>query len=98
MAENIKMDTSKLRKSCQEFESGLKELKKSLQEMKESVDRLNATWEGPSHDDFVKNYEKDYQQMEALNKGLEQYLEALWQAQRDYTACEEQVGELVRGL
>lgn len=98
MAQDIRMDTDRLLSVCNEFEEGLSELEKALEKMKTDVDSLNGIWEGPSHDKFVSDYEKDYQQMADMNKGLRKYLEKLKEARKKYADCETEVNSLVDGL
>ncbi|HIX99439.1 WXG100 family type VII secretion target [Faecalicatena contorta] len=98
MAQTVKIDTARLERDCSQFESGIRELEKCLQEMKESVEELHQSWEGPSHDTFVSNFNQSFEQMVQAGQSLTVYLESLRQSQRDYTGCEEQVRNLIQKL
>ncbi|WP_033124218.1 WXG100 family type VII secretion target [Eubacterium sp. ER2] len=98
MAQTVKIDTAQLERDCSQFESGIRELEKCLQEMKESVEELHQSWEGPSHDTFVSNFNQSFEQMVQAGQSLTVYLESLRQSQRDYTGCEEQVRNLIQKL
>ena len=98
MAQTVKIDTARLERDCSQFESGIRELEKCLQEMKESVEELHQSWEGPSHDTFVSNFNQSFEQMVQAGHSLTVYLKSLRQSQRDNTGCEEQVRNLIQKL
>ena len=62
------------------------------------MEELHQSWEGPSHDTFVSNFNQSFEQMVQAGQSLTVYLESLRQSQRDYTGCEEQVRNLIQKL
>ena len=51
--------------------------KSRLDEFKETGDRLHSMWEGDAKDDFMKNFDLDFQKMAQLFKLLIEFISVL---------------------
>lgn len=93
---DLDVNTSEMSALENKLESAIESLHENLGNLYTSVNELNATWEGPNHDEFVENFENRYLNMTELEKSLKSYLKALKKAKKTYTQCEEDVSQIVR--
>ena len=68
-------------------------LRANLSQMTISIEALNATWEGPNHQNFVSTYEEHKDDLDAFHDALSAYLRAWSEAFREYNNCESDVAQ-----
>lgn len=93
---DVEVDVSLISSMEKRFEEEIEQLQEDLSSLYTSVEELNQTWEGPNHEEFVKNFENRYLDMTELDRSLKSYLKALKKAQKTYTDCESEVFRIVR--
>lgn len=84
----IVVNTESMRAAHKACKSHVETLKAALTEMQTSVEALNATWEGPNHDEFEATFKARYAAMEQLVVSIDEYLKAFNSASNSYETCE----------
>lgn len=98
MAEKLEINTSALYADIQEIENNVAILERESEHMFDEIMELNATWNGPANDAYNEQFRTDYGIICEMMKDLRQYVNELYEADKAYNRCEEQVGELVRNI
>ncbi len=94
---NIEADIDEIATTRKAISKNLSdELEANLQAMRSSVSALDALWEGPNHDDFVRAFETRYKSLETFDKMLTTYIRAWRRAWQAYSACEDEVKGLIK--
>lgn len=98
MAEKLEINTSALYADIQEIENNVAILERESERMFDEIMELNATWKGPANVAYNEQFRTDYDIICEMMKDLRQYVNELYEADKAYNRCEEQVGELVRNI
>lgn len=95
---DLEVNTSSISSMQTTLEEAVESLESTLKAMYASVNDLNATWEGPNHDEFVRDFQNRYEQMQKLNQAFKSYSNSVKQANKIYRKCEDEVWQIVRGM
>lgn len=91
----IQVNTDSIARAKKVAAESLDALRESLVSMRASVDELNATWEGPNHDKFVRQFSEDYAEMERFCNTLGLFIEQYGESGHTYAVCDQDVAGLV---
>lgn len=98
MAEKLEINTSALYADIREIENSIAILESESEQMFDEIVGLNATWKGQANAAYNEQFRTDYGIICEMLKELRQYVNELYEADKAYNRCEEQVGELVRNI
>ena len=91
-------ELERFRSDIDAFEKACKSIDDNYKNMFEEIRALDAMWEGPTHDAFVRQVVQDSESMEEIVEYLKEILEDLRYAHKEYTGCERQVSDIVNSL
>lgn len=98
MAERLEIDTRALHLDTQEIENSAAALNNNIADMFDEVTEMNAMWKGQSNQAYNEQFRIDYQTVQEILSDLKKYINELYEAEKDYNRCEEQVGEIVHSI
>lgn len=96
--EIIEVETPSLEGGVNELKTALDNMKKHVTEVYEGVQELDAMWDGPANEAFVKQFTDDYNACMELYEELAELVECMRYAREEYDRCEQSVGSLIDGI
>ncbi len=94
----IEVDTDGLQAQINQLEETLRMTRDDLAKLTERVDSLQAMWNGPAHDEFNKQYQRDRERMENMCLIIQNVIDGMQQARVEYDQCESEVGSVVASI
>ena len=94
----IEINTDTLQSDINEMRNLLKFLQNKLKNMNGKVTELNAMWEGPAHEAFSREFQKDCQDMQELLKAVGELIEHMQYADREYISCENTIHSIINTI
>lgn len=96
--QEIAINTDKLGRDIENLRNVLWQLKKDETKMVQEIQELNAMWSGTANQAFNVQFQADCQSFESLCKTIEEMIQALETAKRDYEKCDNQVNSIVSAI
>lgn len=81
-----------------QFREASEAISRELTQVYDGISRLNAFWSGRAHNEFVKQFNIDYEEMQEIVKFLNKMMGDLEFADTEYTKCENAVADLVSNM
>ena len=94
----IEISTEALASDRSALETQIQGIRQEMKQLQQEMEQLNARWEGSAKQEFLGQFEEDYAFMEEVVRGLEQYVQHMEYAGKEYQGCEGSVTELIRSL
>ncbi len=94
----IKVNTVALRNDARDLEEMAEQSKKQLVNMHSEIAALDRMWDGPANEAFVKQFNGDYELLNAICEGVKAFANDLREAAREYDKCEDSVESAVRAI
>ncbi|MBO6137336.1 MAG: WXG100 family type VII secretion target [Lachnospiraceae bacterium] len=82
----------------EKYISAVSDIELQMQKVYDGIASLNSMWTGTAHDEFIKQFNADNEDMKELITSLNQFKESLKYADEEYNKCENQVAELVNSI
>ncbi len=98
MAQVIANNLQKMQSDIDSFSQETNRLKKEFAGMTSEITALTGMWKGPAHEEFVRQFAVDQENMQHLFEVLEDFEKMLREAKKKYAACEQEVAEEISGL
>ncbi len=96
--QEIAINTDKLGRDIENLRNVLRELKKDKTKMVQEIQELNAMWSGTANQAFNVQFNADCQSFDSLIKMIEEMIQALEAAKRDYEQCDNKVNSIVSAI
>lgn len=90
-ANYFEVDTGILDQNIGDITQQLAKMRSIFAEMFDGINSLDAMWEGQAHDAFKTQYTKDNATCDSFCKAIDEYIECLSYAQKEYNDCESKV-------
>ena len=94
----IETDTSAMARDIEQLEERLRQLESHMKKMFTSVQELDAMWDGPSNEEFNRQFQQDYRMCEEMCGILRELIGSLRHARTEYEKCEQNVDGMIRSL
>lgn len=94
----IATDTDKMAGDIEKLRNALGVAKKQLEKMFNEEKALDATWEGPTHSEFVEQITADRTMCEESFKTIEKTIDSMEKAKIEYIKCDEEVGDIISSI
>ena len=98
MGQLIANNLQKMQSDMDSFSQETERLKKEFAGMTSEITALTGMWKGPAHEEFVKQFAVDQENMQRLFGTLKDFWKLLQDAKKKYTVCEQEVAEEISGL
>lgn len=98
MANEIKVDTERMKTDCDDLKESITALEKALEKMYEAVNSLDGMWDGPSNDAFKAAFNSDAKTMKGVVKRLSKLRDSIKFARSEYVKTIGKVNDLVNGI
>lgn len=98
MAKHISIDTSILSSDISSLNSQVKEARNQMNQMVNSMIELDAMWDGEANQEFVKQFQYDVESAEGLFESLEQIIESIEYAKKEYDKCDNDVEGIIASI
>lgn len=95
---NIETDTSALARDAGSLDSKTARIEREAEGMFTAVRELDAMWDGPANETFVKMFRQDYETLRELCRALHTLAGCMSQAGRTYEVRENEVGGVVSAI
>lgn len=96
--ERIAVNTDTLKTDVEEMKETLTRIETQYQTMFEGIRSLDGMWEGKTHDMFMTQVGKDYEDMQEMCKTIRELLGCFAYADHEYIHCENQVSSIVSAI
>lgn len=93
MADYIEVNMTALEQDTKELRETLALVKNDMGAMFGTVQELDGMWDGPANEAFNRQFEADRQVLEELCKSVDDILDSMENAQKEYRKCEAGVRE-----
>lgn len=98
MAEQIKVNTQKLKNDTDTIAKDLKEVQKKITAMKSDVAALNKMWSGDANAAFNQTFNKDINLLLTLCNSLEEIISYERTAKTEYDKCETKIASMIEAM
>lgn len=88
---HFEVDTGILRQNTDDFSQQLNKMRSLFDDMFDGVNSLDSMWAGKAHDAFKTQFAADKETCEAFCKSVDEYIECLDYAKKEYDDCENKV-------
>ena len=94
----IEVDTSAMARDVERLENDLKQLNNRMKEMFTSVQELDRMWDGPSNEEFNRQFQQDYKTCGDMCDTLRGLIDSMRYAKSEYEKCEQSIDGTIRSL
>lgn len=94
----IAIETNMLASDIYELTGELEAVRKHIQTMTADMTELDAMWEGPANQVFMKQFRNDVQYAEEICGMLQKLIECMEYARKQYDLCESEVASLIAAI
>lgn len=94
----IANDLGRFSTDIEKYISAVSDLGLNLQKVYDGIAALNTMWVGTAHDEFIKQFNADHEDMKELLDSLNKFRENLQYANEEYNRCENKVAELIASI
>lgn len=94
----IEVDTQLLQRDENSLNEKLGVVRKSLERVYGQMEELDAMWDGPANEAFRQQFAQDREQFEAICKEVQELINSVGHACKEYNRCEAQVKAAVSAI
>lgn len=98
MGNYFKVNTGSLSADTGRIQESVKSVKDLKEKIADNVQSMSTMWEGTAHQRFQTQYAKDDQSIKELCDILDELVDCLIYARKEYDNCEDSVGDIVRSI
>jgi len=80
------------------FKETVTDIENNLSKVYDGISSLNSMWTGTAHDEFVTQFNTDYEAMREILEMLNKFKGNLDYAKDEYNKCERSVSDLVNSI
>ena len=94
----IATDTDLMNTDLASLKESLTEARNQLEKMVREIEELDRSWDGPANDRYVIECAKDYESSNDLFKTVDNILECMSFARKEYDKCEMTVAGIISSI
>lgn len=94
----IAVDTLLLKADIEKIQTGLQNINNEMNLMYEGVEVLDRMWDGPANEVFKIQFTNDKNKMQELCKQIQEYIDTLNNAKKEYEVCEAEVKGIIDSI
>lgn len=94
----IEIDTGLLARDTVSMDNKISRIEREMEEMFTAVRELDAMWDGPANETFVRMFQQDYETMRSFCRALHTLADCMSQARRTYENRENEAGGVVSAI
>lgn len=94
----IEVNTATMARDIESLENYLRQVEERMKSMFSSIRELDSMWDGPSNEEFNRQFQLDYAMCEEMCSILSELIESLVHAKIEYEKCERNVEGVIRAI
>ena len=94
----ITIDTALLAGDISSLKEALKAARDKLKDMFEQVAELDAMWDGPANEEFVRQFSVDHENAIEMCNTVDALIQSMEFAQKEYDKCDAEVSDIVGAI
>lgn len=94
----IAVDTDMMHNSVRDLQDALDKMKAEIESMFLEIEEFTGMWDGPVHEDFLKQICQDKQKMQEFDNAAKRLVEHMEYAEKEYQSCENAVSSIVHTI
>ena len=94
----IAVDTDMMHHSARGLQDALDKMKAEIESLFLEMEEFTGMWDGPAHEDFLKQLWQDKQKMQEFEKAAKKLVECMEYAGKEYQSCENAVSSIVHTI
>lgn len=94
----IEVNTNVMARDIESLDNKLRQIKSRMKSMFTSIQELDSMWDGPSNEEFNRQFQLDYGMCEELCTILSELIESLTHAKSEYEKCERNVEGVIQAI
>lgn len=96
--QEIAVNTGTLASDIAALQNAIRAAEKSLNDMFREMQELDAMWDGPANQEFIRQFVIDHENAKALCETVRSLAECMEYARGQYDSCENQVNSIVSAI
>ncbi len=94
----IEVNATSMDNDIREMEAAIRDIRNDMKVMFDSVVALDAMWDGPANETFVRQFMVDREAFGDLCESMDGFVESMKNARDEYRKCEGNVNSIINGI